>query len=190
MALVSVVVLDACVLYPAPLRDLFMRLAIHGMIQAKWSEKIHEEWMTAVLRERVDLTREKLQRTRELMDKHAQGSLVSDYERHMARLTLPDVDDRHVLATAIEWEADAIVTWNLADFPKSVLGSHCVEVWTPDNLVMNLLAENQDLVIQIMREHRASLKNPPKSADDYLDTLAQQRLVRTVVAVRKSGGVL
>ena len=186
MSSVPIVVLDACVLYPAPLRDLLMRLAVHGMIQAKWSEKIHEEWMTAVLRERTDLTREKLQRTRELMDKHAQNCLVTGYERHMAELTLPDVNDRHVLATAIESEAAAIVTWNLSDFPKGIVGSHGIEVWTPDELLMKLLTEDQDLVIQVMSEHRASLKNPPKSAGDYLDTLAQQRLVRAVALVKKA----
>lgn len=187
MAAVPVVVLDACVLYPAPLRDLFMHLAVHGMIQAKWSEKIHAEWMTAVLREREDLTRDKLQRTRELMDKHAQDSLVSGYERHVADLTLPDVDDRHVLAAAIECGADAIVTWNLADFPTTVAGSHGIQIWTPDDLLMNLLKENRHMVIQIMRGHRASLKHPPKSAEDYLDTLLQQRLVRTVASVKAAG---
>ena len=50
-----VVLLDACVLYPAALRDLLMRLAVHDLIAARWSEKIHEEWMTAVLRTRPDL---------------------------------------------------------------------------------------------------------------------------------------
>ena len=40
-----IVLLDACVLYPAALRDLLMRLAVHELIQAKWSEKIHEEWI-------------------------------------------------------------------------------------------------------------------------------------------------
>ncbi|MCW0220352.1 MAG: PIN domain-containing protein [Prosthecobacter sp.] len=188
MTSAPVVVLDACVLYPAPLRDLFMRLAVYGMIQAKWSEKIHEEWMTAVLRERQDLTREKLQRTRELMDKHAQDSLVSGYEKHMEALTLPDVDDRHVLATAIECEAAAIVTWNLADFPASVVGGHDIEVWTPDELLLRLLEVNQDLVIQIMREHRASLKSPPRSADEYLDTLEQQRLFDAVALIRNRKG--
>jgi len=144
--------------------------------------------MTAVLRERTDLTRERLQRTRELMDKHAANSLVSNYEKHMSQLTLPDVDDRHVLAAAIECEADAVVTWNLADFPKSVVGSHDIEVWTPDELLMNLLLENQDPVIQVMREHRASLKSPPKSAEDYLDTLIQQRLIRAVEIVKDLDG--
>lgn len=182
-----VVVLDACVLYPAPLRDLLMRMAVHGMIRARWTEKIHEEWMTAVLREREDLTREKLQRTRELMDKHAEGSLVVGYEQHMDGLILPDIDDRHVLATAIECGAEAIVTWNLGDFPKSALKAHGIEVWTPDDLLMMLLSEDEDSVIRIMREHRASLQNPPKSAADYLDTFEQQRLARAVALIRKSG---
>src|SRR5438046_339093 len=117
---VPIVVLDACVLYPAALRDLLMRMAGHGLIQAKWSEEIHEEWMTAVLRERPDLTRDRLQRTRELMDKHAGDCLVSGYERHMEQLTLPDMNDRHVLAAAVECDADAIVTWNVSDYPDAV----------------------------------------------------------------------
>lgn len=186
MSPVPTVVLDACVLYPAPLRDLFMRLAVHGMIRARWTEKIHEEWMTAVLREREDLTREKLQRTRELMDKHAQDSLVTGYEQRMEGITLPDADDRHVLAAAIECEAEAIVTWNMGDFPKSVLKAHDVEVWTPDDLITQLWIEDQDSVLRIMREHRASLKSPPKSAEDYLATLIQQRLVCAVEMVKKS----
>lgn len=35
-----------------------------------------------------------------------------------------------------------------------------------------------------MREHRSSLKNPPKSAEEYLETLEQQRLVRSVTVLR------
>ena len=182
-----VVILDACVLYPAALRDLIMRLAAHGLIQAKWTEEIHEEWMTAVLRERPDLTRERLQRTRELMDAHAGDCLVSGYERHKGGLALPDEKDRHVLAAAIECEADAIVTWNLKDFPKGEIESHGIEVWTPDDLLAGLLAGEHDLVIEVMRAHRARLKNPPKTAEEYLKTLVQQKLIRTIEIVRESG---
>ncbi|HSI61561.1 MAG TPA: PIN domain-containing protein [Candidatus Saccharimonadia bacterium] len=187
MAVAPIVVLDACVLYPAALRDLFMRLAAHGLIQAKWSAKIHDEWMTAILRERADLTLERLQKTRELMDKHAGDCLVTGFERHMQNLALPDPDDRHVLAAAIECEADAVVTWNLADFPANTVGGHGIEVWTPDDLVMELLRQEQDSVIETMREHRVSLRNPPKSQEEYLDTLRQQRLIRTVESVKKTG---
>jgi hypothetical protein len=38
-----VVVLDACVLHPAPLRDLLIRLDLAGMVRARWSERIMEE---------------------------------------------------------------------------------------------------------------------------------------------------
>ena len=105
-----VVLLDACVLFPAALRDILMRLAVHDLIAARWSEKIHEEWMTAVLRTRPDLQLHQLERTRQLMDLHAGDCLVTDYEKHMEGMILPDLNDRHVLAAAIECAADAVVS--------------------------------------------------------------------------------
>lgn len=179
-----IVLLDACVLYPAALRDLLMRLAVHELIQAKWSEMIHEEWMTAVLRERPDLTRARLERTRQLMDLHAGDCLVRGHEKHIERLSLPDENDRHVLAAAIESEADAVVTWNLVDFPADKVEAHGVEVWTPDELLMRVLRMDEEAVVRLMREHRASLKNPPKTAEEYLETLEQQRLTESVQMLR------
>lgn len=38
------VVYDACVLYPAPLRDLLMHLALSDLYRARWSDLIHDEW--------------------------------------------------------------------------------------------------------------------------------------------------
>ena len=35
---------DACVLYPAPLRDFLMWLALSGAFRARWSAQIHDEW--------------------------------------------------------------------------------------------------------------------------------------------------
>lgn len=57
------VVYDACVLYPAPLRDLLMRLALTDLYRARWTEQIHDEWTRNVLRQRPDLQAEDLQRT-------------------------------------------------------------------------------------------------------------------------------
>lgn len=54
------VIYDACVLYPAPLRDLLMHLAMTDLFRAKWSDDIHEEWMRNVLKDRSDLTKEQL----------------------------------------------------------------------------------------------------------------------------------
>ena len=72
-------VYDACVLYPAPLRDLLMHLALTDLFRARWTADIHEEWMRSVLRDRPDLSREKLERVRGLMDAHVRDCLVTGY---------------------------------------------------------------------------------------------------------------
>ncbi len=51
---------DACVLYPAPLRDLLMQLALTDLFRARWTNKIHDEWIRNLLKNRLDLTLEQL----------------------------------------------------------------------------------------------------------------------------------
>jgi hypothetical protein len=156
-----------------------MRLALHGLILARWTDAIHDEWIEAVLRDRPDLTRERLQRTRELMDLHAEGSLVTGYERRMQGLELPDMDDRHVLAAAIKAEAGIILTWNLRDFPESALAPHGIKAETPDVLLGCLFEICREDLIHVLRQARLSLKQPSVSASEYLETLRRQGLTRT-----------
>lgn len=113
------VIYDACVLYPAPLRDMLMRLALTDLFKAHWTDHIHDEWINALLREDRHY-RETLERTRELMDCHVRDAKVYGYELLIDNLNLPDPDDRHVLAAAIRCNANAIVTFNLKDFPRRV----------------------------------------------------------------------
>lgn len=174
-----IVVLDACTLYPAALRDVLMRLAVHGLIYARWTDAIHDEWIEAVLRDRPDLTRERLQRTRELMDLYAEGSLITGYEWRMHELELPDVDDRHVLAAAIEAGACIILTWNLRDFPEAALAAHGIRAETPDRLLSHLFATSRENLIAILRQARMTLKRPTISASAYLDSLRRQGLSLT-----------
>ena len=108
-----IVVYDANVLYPAQLRDLLMRLAVAGLVRAHWSDQIHEEWMENVLSNRPDLRQEQLERTRALMERALPSARIEGYEQHMASVSLPDPDDRHVVAAAIEIETEIIVTFNL-----------------------------------------------------------------------------
>lgn len=108
-----------------------MHLALTGLFRAKWTAEIHEEWITALLKKRPDLSREKLERTRELMDKHAIDALVTGYEDLIPSLQLPDPNDRHVLAAAIRARADVIVTVNLRDFPSESLAPLAIEAAAP-----------------------------------------------------------
>lgn len=157
---------DANVLYPADLRNLLMHLALTGLFRATWSAGVHEEWISALLRNRPDLSREKLERTRALMDEHAEDALVTGYEDLIPGLQLPDPNDRHVLAAAIRGRADVIVTANLRDFPAETLAEFGIEAQHPDEFVLHLLDLAPGIVADAARKHRESLKNPPKTIDE------------------------
>ena len=94
-------VYDACVLYPAPLRSFLMYLAVTDLYHARWTNDIHEEWMRNVVKDHADIPREQVERIRDLMNVHVRDCLVSGYESLIGGLSLPDPDDRHVLAAAI-----------------------------------------------------------------------------------------
>jgi predicted nucleic acid-binding protein len=162
---------DACVLYPAPLRDLLMWLALTDLFNAKWTDEIHDEWIRNVLADRPDIKPEQLERTRLLMNTRIGDCLVTGYEDLIEGQTLPDPDDRHVLAAAIRAGADVIVTFNLADFPSDVLSPFNIEARHPDDFVLALIDLDEETVYAAVERQRARLKNPPKSVDDHLETL-------------------
>ncbi|HLA85453.1 MAG TPA: PIN domain-containing protein [Thermoguttaceae bacterium] len=176
----QIVLYDACVLYPAPLRDLLMHLALTDLFHARWTNEIHEEWIGKVLLNRPDLNRRQLERTRRLMNEYARDCLVEGYEELIPRLQLPDLHDRHVLAAAIHSEATVIVTFNLKDFPPAQLEPFDIEARHPDDYIVEQFDLEPRLACAAARRHRTSLKNPPKSVAEYLDTLSRQQLPKTV----------
>ena len=173
------VLYDACVLYPAPLRDLLVWLALSGRFRARWSARIHEEWKRNLLKNRTDLSRHQLDRTSALMDAAIPDAVVKDYEDLMAGLALPDPNDHHVLAAAIRCNASVIVTFNLGDFPSRLLGPLGMEAQHPDEFVENLLDLDAAAVVCAVQNHRRTLRNPVRSATAYLETLLRHGLTGT-----------
>ncbi|MGK7947551.1 MAG: PIN domain-containing protein [Xenococcaceae cyanobacterium] len=179
------VVYDACVLYPAPLRDFLMWLALTDLFKARWTEEIHDEWITNVLKNRPDLSLEQLTKTKDLMNANVRDCLVTGYQGLIAGLSLPDLKDRHVLAAAIRCNADVILTFNLKDFPDRCLAEYGIEAQHPDEFILHLIDLNSSIVCQSAKQHRNSLKKPPKTRNEYLDTLLNQGLPETNSALRK-----
>ena len=165
-------VLDACVLYPAPLRDLLMYLAVKDVYRPRWTDAVHEEWIRNLLENRADRRRAQLERTRDLMNRHARDSAVTGYEGLIEGLVLPDPDDWHVLAAAIHGGAEVIVTFNLADFPASALAEHGIEGRHPDVFCCGLLDCAFDAFLEAARLQRLSLKNPPRDVPEFLGRVA------------------
>lgn len=184
------VIYDACVLYPAPLRDLLMHLATTDIYRAKWTLRIHVEWKRSLLTSRPDLTIEQLDRTQLLMDSHVRDCLVTDYEDLIAGIELPDDDDRHVVAAAIKSGAEVIVTFNLRDFPSDVLAAHGIEAQHPDQFIAALLDLFPIEVVLAANRHRASLRRPAKTTEQYLTTLEIQGLAQTATRLRSFSELL
>ncbi|WP_414582453.1 PIN domain-containing protein [Scytonema sp. PCC 10023] len=176
---------DACVLYPAPLRDFLMWLALTDLFRARWTQEIHSEWIRNVLKERPDLTIEQLTRTKNLMNTHVRDCLVTGYEALIPGLILPDPDDRHVLAAAIRCNASVIVTFNLKDFPDQALAPYGIESQHPDEFILHLIDHYPAEVCQAAKKHRSTLKNPPSTPDEYLERLLRLGLTRSVTTLRE-----
>ncbi|MBD2296855.1 PIN domain-containing protein [Anabaena sphaerica FACHB-251] len=178
------VIYDACVLYPAPLRDFLMRLAVTDLFKARWTDAIHSEWIKNVLNNRSDLTIEQLNRTKNLMNSHVRDCLVTGYEALIEGLQLPDSNDRHVLAAAIRCNASVIVTFNLKDFPAQALSPYGIESQHPDDFILHLIDLNPTEIYKVVKIHINSLKNPPKTLEQYLNTLSNQGLKQSVIALQ------
>jgi predicted nucleic acid-binding protein len=173
-------VFDACVLYPAPLRDLLMSVAMTEQFRARWTHEIQNEWVRNLLVNRDDLTEEQLQRTVELMNKSVPDCLVENYEEIIDSLELPDLNDRHVLAAAIMCQADVIVTNNLKDFPQEVMDKYHIDAQSPDIFLNHLFDLNPIEFCKAVNEQRQRLCNPRRTANELLEIFYQQGLPMTV----------
>ncbi len=179
------VLYDACVLYPAPLRSLLIYLAQAGLVVPRWTDAIHEEWMRNLIRDKPDISRAKVERVRDLMNAAVPDCVVTGYEKRIDALSLPDADDRHVLAAAIHCGAEAIVTFNLSDFPLDTLRGLGIEAIHPDELLVGLIAAAPSVVCSAVRTQRASLRNPPMTAEELLAVFERQGLPRAVSLLRQ-----
>jgi hypothetical protein len=176
-----VVVLDACVLYPAAQRDLFMWLAAGGAIHAHWTNAIHDEWIRNVEHD-YGVDRSVLDRVRKLMDRAAGDALIGRYRQHERLFQKTDTKDRHVAAAAVAARnhsgADivTIITWNLKDFDRKELAKAGVVAENPDVFLCRLLADSPENAVTAFVRMRDNLRNPPKTTRECADTLAAQGL--------------
>lgn len=178
------VMLDANVLYPAPVRDILLSLASNNMFQPKWSATIHEEWVRNLLSNRPDIKRENLENTISSMNAAFQDATTEIHPSTIATLNLPDPNDQHVLAAAITAEAELIATFNVKDFPASILAPFGIEAIHPDDFILGLIAHDKITAFDAFEKQVARLNNPPLSRDYVLNKLHDCHLPKTAATLR------
>jgi len=178
-----VVVYDACVLFPATLRDLMLRLAAAGLVQPRWSERILDECFRNIRLKRPDLVEAALERTRAKMCAAFPDAMQTGEGPPAAATPLPDPDDLHVLATALAAGASSIVTFNLRDFPAKVLGPLGIQSMHPDDFVLARIEEAPGLVCAVVEGQALALRNPPTSSRVLASRLSVQGLPRSAARI-------
>jgi hypothetical protein len=117
-------------------------------------------------------------------------ALVRGYERHIGGLTLPDPDDRHVLAAAIASKSSVIVTFNLADFPARALRAYGIRAMDPDDFLVMLFESSGESVCAAIKRVRARLRRPAMTVGEYIACLERQRLNKFVARLRSAADLL
>ena len=141
--------LDACVLYPTVIRNLLLNVSDELRWDINWSARILEEWRRASAKTNLEAEAQAEAEITMLKVKYPNAS-VNNFERHISKLYLPDQNDLHVLAAAIESNTNIIVTLNLRDFPNSELMKYGVRSVHPDELLYKEALGNFDLIANLV----------------------------------------
>jgi predicted nucleic acid-binding protein len=164
------VVLDACVLIPATLRDTLLRAVEKGMYRLHWSDEILDEVRRNLVKREMT-SPENAQDLIDQMNNFFPEANVRGFEALIPSMT-NDKKDRHVLAAAVMSRSQVIVTSNIKDFQKKALKPFGIEAQTPDEFLTHLFYINPTLIKEILSEQACDLNDPPLTVPEVLEVLA------------------
>jgi predicted nucleic acid-binding protein len=165
--------LDACVLVPIALADTLLRLAEADLYRPLWSERVLDEMVEAIEVVHPGLADGAARARADAMQHAFDDARVTGWRILESGITLPDPDDRHVVAAALRGRADMIVTANLRDFPLDVLGAVGLEVQHPDDFLLNQLDLDPDLTMATLHRQAAATKRPAITTTVLLEHLTK-----------------
>jgi predicted nucleic acid-binding protein len=177
---IAIALLDANVLYSAPVRDLLLHLADVELFIPKWTELIQDEWIRSLLSNRPELELKSLNAAKRAMNIAFPDANVKDFQLLIEKIQLPDADDRHILAAAIHAKAHFIVTANMKHFPQKYLNNFSIQAIHPDDFVTQIFHQNRAVTIQGFNNQVAHLKHPPMTKENVLNSLDKCGLKKIV----------
>jgi predicted nucleic acid-binding protein len=181
---------DANVFYGARLRSLILFLAQTKLFRARWSDRVHDEWIRNLLEKRPSLQRADLMRTRQLMDAAVLDALVTGYEPLINAMDLPDPDDRHVLAAAVVCKASCIVTFNISDFPEESLAPYGLHAVHPDDFLRDVESVDPAAFADAVWEDLDHYRAPPLDLPEYVVALRKAGVPRIAEQISKLAPIL
>lgn len=177
--------LDACVLVPIALADTLLRIAERDLYRPLWSARILTEATDAVSEIHPDIPPEHVRARFAAMDEAFEDARVERWEDIEQTVTLPDPDDRHVVAAAVRGRADAIVTANVRDYPTEVVEPLHIEVIHPDDFLLDQLDLAPRVILDALREQAGHTRRPALTPVDLTARLARAGVPRFADEARR-----
>lgn len=112
--------------------------------------------------------------------------MVTGYEELIPAISLTnDPNDRHVVAAAVKSGAQAIVTFNVKDFPARELEKWGIEAKHPDDFLIDQFYLNGPAVHRAIQAIADAWTNPPGTAHDVLNSLERDGLPQITALLRR-----
>ena len=148
------VLMDACIIFPTVMREMLIETAAAGGFTPLWSDKILEEWRHAA--GRADFEVGGIAGVEiALLKASWPKAMVQTDPTVIETLSLPDQNDRHVLAAAIAGEAEILLTRNLKDFPTKTLARHDIVRREPDGFLLEFAQNGPVDMLEVGRKVQA-----------------------------------
>lgn len=146
--------LDACVLVPMGLCDSLLSIARTGIYRPIWSDEILAEDRIAAMNEAFP------------------DALVSAWRPMLSAVPdAVDPKDRHVVAAALQGQANVIVTDNLRDFAPAALASLNLSVQSADEFLVSQFEVDPLLAAAGVRQQLARLQRPPRTPAEHIELI-------------------
>lgn len=171
------VVLDANVLFPVVLRDVFLEFSVSGLLRTLWTSEILAEFSKALVRTSRHSEDSAAGLVSELQA-FFPSSFVDGYEHLTLNNLCSDPKDEHVLGAAIHSKADAIATFNIKDFPNDLLESFGIKLSHPDTLLTEVFESNTGLACKVLGRVVGNYDRSPTTAAELSARLNRSQLPR------------
>lgn len=176
--------IDACCLVSAPKRDLLLTLAEAEFFRVRWSDKILEETETTLA---TKIFKELNKQDALMRAAKSINVMKAAFPEALVGLNgrpfvtgLPDENDEHVMMSAIQTQAQAIVTENIKDFPSGIMSKFNIEARTADDFIADTIALDVGKAVAKIRILRSRLQKPEMTPEKYLLSLESHGLLETV----------
>jgi hypothetical protein len=177
------VMVDACVLVQAAVRDTLLRLFERRLFLARWTDEIIDETVRA-LREKLGRTPEETNHLVNELRNHFSDAWVEPGYRELIPAMKNQEKDRHVLAAAVKAPCEVIVTYNLKHFPEESLKPFNITTKHPDEFLIDLYHLNGEMVVHELHQQGAALRTP-RTISDILVSLETCKCTQFAQLIRE-----